>query len=106
MGSQPRHSIRANRLRSRREIAPRPATHPIDLDLAAIRDRLGVAMACAYVVSAALKSQHADSDLDAAVTIQRLVADEVHCQIERLERVLDAFQSGRSTQLTSSGRRP
>jgi hypothetical protein len=42
-------------------------------------------MAVAYVTSAALKAQDADSDTDAAVTLQRCVGDELDRQIERLD---------------------
>jgi len=45
--------------------------------------RLKVAMAATVVCGAALKSQNADSDEDAAVVLQRCVADELDRPIER-----------------------
>jgi hypothetical protein len=61
------------------------------LPLAVLSDislRLKVAMAATAVCGAALKSQNADSDEDAAVVLQRCVADELDRQIERLDAVI------------------
>jgi SUMO ligase MMS21 Smc5/6 complex component len=99
MGSQPRHSIRArpSRLGKRpRRPTPRPQPQSFHSDLLDIRHRLSIAMACAYVASTALKCQEADADKDAAVTIQRCVADELHRQIDRIERVLSFSQGDRT----------
>jgi len=42
-------------------------------------------MSAAYVASAALKAQDADSDVDAALVLQRSVGDVLDAQIERLD---------------------
>jgi hypothetical protein len=42
-------------------------------------------MSAAYVASAALKAQDADSDADAALVLQRSVGDVLDAQIERLD---------------------
>jgi hypothetical protein len=57
----------------------------ISAELADIRLRLSVAMSAAYVASAALKAQEADSDVDAALVLQRSVGDALDAQIERLD---------------------
>ncbi|MFL6602733.1 MAG: hypothetical protein ACJ8R9_15585 [Steroidobacteraceae bacterium] len=57
----------------------------IGAELTDIRLRLGVAMSAAYVASAALKAQDADSDVDAALVLQRSVGDVLDAQIERLD---------------------
>jgi hypothetical protein len=46
-------------------------------------------MAIAYVTSAALKAQDADSDNEAALVLQRCVADELDRQLERLDVLAD-----------------
>jgi hypothetical protein len=53
-----------------------------------IRRRLAVAMAVTVVCSTALRNQTADCDTDAAVVLQRLVADELDRQIERLDALI------------------
>jgi hypothetical protein len=82
MSSNKRHkSTRAGPARP----VPRSPISPIATELLDIRQRLALAMACAYVVSAALKAQEADSDSDAAFVLQRHVGDELDRQIERLD---------------------
>jgi hypothetical protein len=61
---------------------------PLVAVLSEIRLRLLVAMAASAVCSAALKAQHADSDDDVAVLLQRSIADELNRQIERLDAVI------------------
>ncbi len=61
---------------------------PLVAVLSEIRLRLLVAMAESAVCSAALKAQHADSDDDVAVLLQRSIADELNRQIERLDAVV------------------
>jgi hypothetical protein len=61
---------------------------PLVAVLSEIRPRLLVAMAASAVCSAALKAQHADSDDDVAVLLQRSIADELNRQIERLDAVI------------------
>ena len=61
---------------------------PLVAVLSEIRLRLVVAMAASAVCSAALKAQHADSDDDVAVLLQRSIADELNRQIERLDAVI------------------
>jgi hypothetical protein len=56
---------------------------PLVAVLSEIRLRLLVAMAASAVCSTALKAQHADSDDDVAVLLQRSIADELNRQIER-----------------------
>jgi hypothetical protein len=58
--------------------------------------RLKVAMAATVVCGAALKSQNADSDADAAVVLQRCVADELDRQIERLDILAARCHEGKS----------
>lgn len=101
MGSQPRHFARRKANSSRRASraptltlsrpsASRSTRHaPLTgVALEDIRLRLAVAMSAAYVVGAALNSQHADSDQDAALVLQRCVGDELGRQIERLDAVI------------------
>jgi len=55
--------------------------------LAALFDihlRLETAMAAATICSTALKAQHADSDQDAALVLQRCACDALSVQIDRL----------------------
>ena len=52
---------------------------PLVAVLSEIRLRLLVAMAASAVCSADLKAQHADSDDDVAVLLQRSIADELKC---------------------------
>ena len=56
--------------------------------LASMRVHLCVASAAATVVSKALKRQNADGDLDAALVLQRCVADELSRQIDGLDHLL------------------
>jgi hypothetical protein len=65
-----------------------PGALPVVAVLSEIRLRLVVAMAASAVCSAALKAQHADSDDDVAVLLQRSIADELNRQIERLDAVI------------------
>jgi hypothetical protein len=64
---------------------PDPQVPGIDAEMADIRLRLALAMAVAYITSAALKARHADSDRDAAFVLQRHVGDALDVQIERLD---------------------
>jgi hypothetical protein len=52
-----------------------------------VRSRLELVASVVAVTSAALKSQAADSDYDAATTLQRCVCDVLAVQIERLDRL-------------------
>ena len=65
-----------------------PKALPLVAVLSEIRLRLLVAMAASAVCSAALKAQHADSDDDVAVPLQRSIADELNRQIEWLDAVI------------------
>jgi hypothetical protein len=108
MGSQPRHSIRArsSRLGKRRYTPTRKSQIPLfSPDLLDIRHRLEIAMACAYVASAALKCQEADLDREAAISIQRSVADELHRQIERLDGLLGHLKVGLPISTPAAGGR-
>jgi hypothetical protein len=55
------------------------------MELLNIRQRLALVMAIAYVTSAPLKCQNADSDQEAALVLQRSVGDALDAQIERLD---------------------
>ena len=55
-----------------------------------------MAMAIAYVISATLKAQDADSDADAAQVLQRHVGDELGRQIERLDALAGRCHGGKS----------
>jgi hypothetical protein len=83
----PRNSTRrATKARSiKRNRKPRPKHVVASDELAGIRQRLAVAMACAYVTSAALIAQQSDSDGEAALILRRCVGDELDKQIERLD---------------------
>jgi hypothetical protein len=70
------------------------ASKPLSM-LSDISLRLKVAMAATVVCGAALKSQNADSDEDAAVVLQRCVADELDRQIERLVILAARCQEGK-----------
>jgi hypothetical protein len=41
-------------------------------------------MAIAYIASAALKSQHADRDVEVALALQRCIGDEIGRQLEHI----------------------
>ena len=72
---------------TRRKLNP-PTALPLVAVLSEIRLQFLVAMAASAVCSAALKAQHADSDDDVAVLLQRSIADELSRQIERLDAVI------------------
>jgi hypothetical protein len=72
---------------TRQKLNP-PTALPLVAVLSEIRLQLLVAMAASAVCSAALKAQHADSDGDVAVLLQRSIADELSRQIERLDAVI------------------
>jgi hypothetical protein len=71
------------------------ASQPVDV-LSDISLRLRVAMAATVVCGAALKPQNADSDEDAAVVLQRCVADKLDRQIERLDILAARCREGKS----------
>lgn len=50
--------------------------------LSEVRQRLELVMAIAYIASAALKSQHADSGAGVALALQRCIGDEIGRQLE------------------------
>lgn len=60
--------------------------------LADIRRRLEIAMAAAACVSAALRAQHADCDLDSALVLQRCVCDAIASQIEAIDALIGGGQ--------------
>jgi hypothetical protein len=62
---------------------PKPPT--VATELLDIRRRLALAQAIAYVTSAALKAQNADSDREASLVLQRCVGDELDRLIERID---------------------
>ena len=69
--------------------SPKPASDAANQEaLSDIRRRLEVAMAVTTCISASLAAQHADTDADAALALQRCVADELDRQIERLDSLL------------------
>ena len=72
---------------TRRKLNPSTAL-PLVAVLSEIRLQLLVAVAASAVCSAALKSQHADSDDDVAALLQRSIADELNRQIEWLDAVI------------------
>jgi hypothetical protein len=80
-------------VRSVRQLAAE-ASKPLSM-LSDISVRLKVAMAATVVCGAALKSQNADSDEDAAVVLQRCVADELDRQIERLDILAVRHREGK-----------
>jgi hypothetical protein len=53
-----------------------------------IRAGLEVAQSAAYVSSVALHSQAADRDIDVALVLRRIVADEIGRQVERIDLLL------------------
>ena len=53
-----------------------------------IRTGLEVAKSAAYVSSIALGAQAADSDMDVALVLRRIVADEIGRQVERIDSLL------------------
>jgi hypothetical protein len=105
-----RNHSRGTRL-SGREGGNRPRTHPpqslkrptvpqlretaatVRSELTDVRLRLAVAMSAAYLVSAALKGQEADSDSDSARVLQRCVGDTLDRQIERIDRLLTQLKN-------------
>ena len=52
--------------------------------LSEVRQRLELVMAIAYIASAALKSQNADSDAGVALALQRCIGDEIGRQLEEI----------------------
>jgi hypothetical protein len=62
------------------------------MELLGIRQRLALAQAIAYVTSAALKAQDADSDQEAALALQRGVGDEIDRAIEQLDQVASRLE--------------
>lgn len=80
--------------RSARRVSSEQASTPNTLSasaaaiLAEVRQRLEVASAVAAVTCAALRSQAADADHDAATTLQRHVCDELSRQIEKLNLIV------------------
>jgi len=86
--SRPGNSTRVHSSRSdkRPAVSKHDSQIPaIGAELTDIRLRLVAAMSAAYVASAALKAQDADSDVDAALVLQRSVGDVLDAQIERLD---------------------
>jgi hypothetical protein len=53
-----------------------------------ISHHLKTVMAVAYTVSVAMKHQNADGDVNAALTLQRCVGDELDRQIGRIETLI------------------
>ena len=53
-----------------------------------IRTGLEVTKSAAYVSSVALRAQAADNDTDVALVLQRIVADEIGRQVERIDLLL------------------
>lgn len=53
-----------------------------------IRAGLEVAKSAAYVSGVALRAQAADGDTDVALVLQRIVADEIGRQVERIDLLL------------------
>ena len=104
MGSRPLHSTRPESKRLSRNPRRQPASHcpPVrSLDsvsaLSEVRNRLEVVRAAAYVSSAALRLQQADSDADVAIVLQRLVGDVLDREIQKLDAVVNgSTQEGQS----------
>ena len=95
MGSRPVHSTRPENRRLSRNTRPQPAplrSPARSLDsvsaLREVRSRLEVVRAAAYVSSAALRLQQADSDADVAIILRRLVADVLDREIQELDAVI------------------
>jgi hypothetical protein len=53
-----------------------------------IRAGLEIAQSAAYVSSVALHSQAADRDIDVALVLRRIVADEIGRQVEKIDSLL------------------
>jgi hypothetical protein len=90
MGSKPAHFSRSRPAASRRKpsrpklISTRMSRTSAAAMLSEVRQRLELVMAIAYISSAALKSQNADSDAGVALALQRCIGDEIGRQLEEI----------------------
>jgi hypothetical protein len=90
------HSRRTRRrgrtVGNRPQRLPAPANERLSstalgIALKEVRSHIDVAGAVAAIVVAALKAQHADSDTEAAVALQRCVCDVLAAESERLAQL-------------------
>ena len=65
-----------------------PSNHAIHALLTGVRLQIETVTACTVIVVAALRSQNADSDIDAALVLQRCVADPLYAQMQAIEKML------------------
>lgn len=85
-----RHSFRS----SKSKPPELPDGSPLVAVLSDVRLHLEVAHAAATVCAWALKGQRADSDPEISVVLQRLVADEIDRQMERLDAAIKGVSHG------------